>query len=106
MDVFPQPVFFFLLPQLLVSYSALTPCHPCLPLPLHNCPLSQGPLCNPSHLRLCPHLTAPTSASPVGYNLSQLAEPSPHEKYEEKEEEEEEGERGHAPGRQGLDQAP
>ena len=37
----------FLLPQLLVSSSALTHFHPCLP-PLHNCPL----LCNPSYARL------------------------------------------------------
>ena len=26
--------------------------HPRLPPPLHNCPVSQGPLCNPCHLRL------------------------------------------------------
>lgn len=45
-------VLFCLLPQLLVSSLALTLHHLCLPSPLHNCPLSQGPLRKPCHLRL------------------------------------------------------
>lgn len=53
--------------------------------PLCNCPLSQGLLCNQVTSGSHPHLTAPTSASPVRYNPSQLAGPSPQEECGERE---------------------
>ena len=53
--------------------------------PLCNCPLSQESLCNQVTSGSHPHLTAPTSASPVRYNPSQLAGPSPQEECGERE---------------------
>ena len=53
--------------------------------PLCNCPLSQECLCNQVTSGSHPHLTAPTSASPVRYNPSQLAGPSPQEECGERE---------------------
>ena len=66
----------FLCPNSLSSLSAS---------PLCNYPLSQGLLCNQVTSGSHPHLAAPTSSSPVRYNPSQLAGPSPQEECGERE---------------------